>query len=92
MQYNLNVVGQNIAKFRQQRDWTHKELAAKLRLLGCSITRQILANIEARRCVVTDAQIAFFAEVFSIPINDLFSLSRGREMEQRKSCLCSRQP
>jgi transcriptional regulator with XRE-family HTH domain len=72
MQYNLNVVGKNIAKFRQQRGWTQKELAAKLQLLGCNITRQILANVEARRCAVTDAQIAFFAGVFCVPIKDLF--------------------
>jgi len=72
MRYNLNLIGQNIAKFRHQRDWTQEELAAKLQLLGCNITHQILACIETRRCAVTDAQFAICAEVFSVSINDLF--------------------
>jgi ribosome-binding protein aMBF1 (putative translation factor) len=66
MQYNLNVVGQNIVKFRHQRGWTQDELAAKLQLLGCNITRQILANIEIRRCPATDIEIIYFAEVFGV--------------------------
>jgi hypothetical protein len=60
---NLDEVGQNIAKFRDQMGWTKVDLAAKLRLLGCNITHQILADIEKQCCVVTDAQIAFFAPV-----------------------------
>lgn len=73
MQYNnLNVIGQNIAMFRHQRGWTQEELTAKLQLLGCNITHQILACIEARHCVVTDTQIVFFSEVFRIPAEDLF--------------------
>lgn len=90
MQHNLNVVGQNIVKFRHQRGWTQDELAAKLQLLGCNMSRQILANIETRRCAVTDSQIIFLSEVFSIPVKDLFPLSRGREIGQRKSRFDSR--
>ena len=66
MQHNLNVVGQNIVKFRHQRGWTQDELDAKLQLLGCNITRQILANIETRRCPATDIEIMYFAEVFGM--------------------------
>jgi len=74
METNLNVVGQNISKFRLRRDWTREELAAKLQLLGCNITPQILANIETRHCSVTDCQIVFFSEVFGIPAEDLSPL------------------
>ncbi|MGO9584689.1 MAG: helix-turn-helix domain-containing protein [Limisphaerales bacterium] len=80
MQHNLNVIGQNIAKFRHQRGWTRKELSAKLQLLGCNITPQILAEIETGCCVVTDAQIVFFSEVFGIPAEDLFPFkSRSKD-------------
>jgi transcriptional regulator with XRE-family HTH domain len=69
---NLNLVGQNIAKFRLQRGWAQAELVAKLRLLGCNIPLRILAHIESFRCVVTDAHIAIISEVLSVSIKDLF--------------------
>jgi transcriptional regulator with XRE-family HTH domain len=78
---NSNVVGQNIAKFRWKRSWTQEELAIRLQFLGCNITRQILTYIEIRRCIVTDAQIIFFSEVFSVPIKDLFQPVRSRAIE-----------
>ena len=74
MQHNLNVIGQNIVKFRQQRRWTQEELAAKLQLVGCNITPGVLARIESGRCIVTDTQIVFFSEVFDLPIEQLYPL------------------
>jgi transcriptional regulator with XRE-family HTH domain len=72
MRHNVNVIGPNVVKLRYQRGWTQDELAGKLQLLGCNITTQILANIETRRCYVTDAQIVFFAEVFQVTEAELF--------------------
>jgi hypothetical protein len=69
---NLHLVGLNIAKFRHRRGWAQAELVAKLQLLDCNITLRILARIESLRCVVADAQIATFSEVFSVSIKDLF--------------------
>lgn len=45
---------------------------AKMQLLGCYLTRDILANIETGRSIATDRQIQFFADVFRIEIKDLF--------------------
>jgi transcriptional regulator with XRE-family HTH domain len=67
-----NVIGRNVAKFRYQRGWTQDELVGKLQLLGCYMTRDILANIETRRGPATDRQIEFFAEVFRVKEGDLF--------------------
>jgi hypothetical protein len=64
----LNLIEPNIAKLRQKRSWTQKELAAKLQLLGCNITSQILANVETHRWTLTDAQIVLFLEAFHIPV------------------------
>jgi transcriptional regulator with XRE-family HTH domain len=71
-----NVVGPNIAKFRYQRGWTQDELVGKLQLLGCYMTRDILASMETRRCPVSDKQIEFFAEVFGVAVADLFPQKR----------------
>ena len=71
-----NVIGQNVAKFRYQRNWTQEELVAKLQLLGCYMTRDILANIETQRRIVTDIQVRFFAEAFGISLAELFPVKR----------------
>jgi transcriptional regulator with XRE-family HTH domain len=96
MHRDENVIGRNVAKFRYQRGWTQDELVGKLQLLGCYMTRDILANIETQRCPATDKQIEFFAEVFGVNVGDLFPGKRnfsgrivGLEMEipTRRPCL-----
>ena len=72
MHRDANVIGKNVAKFRYQRGWTQDELVGKLQLLGCYMTRDILANIETQRSIVTDKQIEFFAEIFGIKEGSLF--------------------
>ena len=72
MHRDENVIGQNVAKFRYQRGWTQDELVGKLQLLGCYMTRDILANIETQRSIVTDKQIEFFAEIFGVKAGSFF--------------------
>ncbi|MFO1511923.1 MAG: hypothetical protein U1F83_03260 [Verrucomicrobiota bacterium] len=76
MHRDENVIGQNVAKFRYQRGWTQDELVGKLQLLGCYMTRDILANIETQRSIVTDTQIEFLAEIFGIKEGSLFPEKR----------------
>ncbi len=95
MHRDENVIGRNVAKFRYQRGWTQDALVGKLQLLGCYMTRDILANIETQRGPATDRQIEYFAEVFGIKEGDLFPGKRhlngkmvGLEMEvvTRRPC------
>lgn len=95
MHRDENVIGQNVAKFRYQRGWTQDELVGKLQLLGCYMTRDILANIETQRSIVTDKQIEFFAEIFGVKEGSFFPDKRrlsgrlvGLEMEivTRRHC------
>ncbi len=76
MHRDENVIGQNVAKFRYQRGWTQDELVGKLQLRGCYMTRDILANIETQRSIVTDKQIEFFADIFGIKEGSLFPEKR----------------
>ena len=76
MHRDENVIGQNVAKFRYQRGWTQDELVGKLQLRGCYMTRDILANIETQRSIVTDKQIEFFAEIFGVKEGSLFPEKR----------------
>lgn len=72
MHRDANVIGPMVSKLRYKRGWRQDELVAKLQLLGCYMTRDILANIETRRSPVTDTQIEFFCEVFAVKVQELF--------------------
>ena len=72
MTQNANVIGRNVARFRYQKGWSQDLLVTKMQLLGIYITRDILANIETLRSIATDKQIVVFAEVFDVPVGDLF--------------------
>jgi transcriptional regulator with XRE-family HTH domain len=54
MQHDANHIGRKIARLRYQKGWTQNTLVARLQIQQCNITRDILANIELRRCLVTD--------------------------------------
>lgn len=69
---NGNLIGRNVSRLRYQQSWTQEELAAKMQLLGCYTTRDIIANIENRRSSANDKQIAFLAEALNVEIGDLF--------------------
>ena len=69
---NANVVGPTIARLRFQRNWSQEMLAIKMQVKGCDITRDVIANIELRRCVATDAHLMGFMRVFGVRLKDLF--------------------
>ncbi len=77
MRQNANVIGRNVARLRYQNGWSQDLLVTKMQVLGFYITRDILANIETLRSSVTDKQIVIFAEVFCVPVGDLFPPNRN---------------
>jgi transcriptional regulator with XRE-family HTH domain len=76
MRRRANIIGPTVIKFRHQRGWTQEVLVSKLQLVGCYITRDVLANIELQRSIVTDLHLRAFAEVFGVPEGDLFPPKR----------------
>ena len=67
-------------KFRHQAGWTQEVLAARMQLLGCCITRDIIAQIETRRTTVNDKRVMFFAKVFGVEIGRLFPQNFGNKL------------
>jgi len=67
-----NLIGRKIAKLRYTRGWTQDTLVAKLQVLQCDITRDILANIETRRSPASSVHCFFLAKVFGVSIDELF--------------------
>ena len=79
----LNIIGPNVSKLRYQRGWKQDDLVAKLQILGCYMTRDIVANIETRRSPVTDIQIEFLCQIFGVKVQELFPL---RTQPNRNRC------
>jgi hypothetical protein len=71
---DANVIGRKVAKLRFQHEWTQDTFVAKLqvRFPDLKITRDILANIETKRCVSTDKHTYAFALVLGVEVGELF--------------------
>src|SRR2546426_11067113 len=67
-----NVIGRKVAWWRNRQGWSQEFLVTKLTVIGCYMTRSILASIETQRCPATDAQIEYFAYIFRISKDHLF--------------------
>jgi transcriptional regulator with XRE-family HTH domain len=72
MQHGANHIGRKIARLRYQKGWTQDTLVARLQVLQCNITRDILANIELRRSLVKDEHCSFIAKALGVTIHELF--------------------
>ena len=72
MQHDANLIGRKIARLRYQKGWTQDMLAAKVQVLQCNITRDILANIELRRSLVKAKHCCFIAKALGVTVQELF--------------------
>ena len=61
----LNVVGPEVRKLREQRGWTQGELAAKLQLLGWDTSRESVTRLETQDRRVPDLELYVLARVAS---------------------------
>ena len=72
MRHDANLIGRKVAKLRYNKGWSQDTLVAKLQVLQCNITRDILENIEIQRSVATDKHCFFLAKVLRVSIDELF--------------------
>jgi transcriptional regulator with XRE-family HTH domain len=72
MIHDSNLIGRKVAKLRYKKGWSQDTLVAKLQVLQCNISRDILANIENKRSVATDKHCFFLAKVLGVSIDELF--------------------
>ncbi len=68
---NMNVVSQQVRKYRESKGLSYEELSAKLELMGISIHKQSIYDIECNKRTVKDYELFGFAKVFKIDVNDL---------------------
>lgn len=69
--YN-KALGKNLGELRRKRGLTQEQLAAKMQVLGCDMTRSALAKIEVgQRCLYPD-ELKALKTVLDLSYEDLF--------------------
>ena len=66
-------IGKRIKEYREKAGLTQEELAAKLQIHGCDITRSALAKLEVGQRHFYPADIRALHEILEFDYNDFFS-------------------
>lgn len=70
----MNMVGDNVKKFRKLRKMSQQELANKLELMAIYICRGSISRIEDKSRTVTDIELYGIAKVLDVGICELFEI------------------
>ena len=68
---NMNVIGNQLRKYRIKKNLSYEVLSAKLELMGISIHKQSLYDIENSKRTVKDYELFGLAHILEIDVNDL---------------------
>ena len=66
-------IGQNIRSLRERARITQEQLAAKLQLCGCDITRSAVAKIEVGQRHLYPDEIILIREILGVSYDDIFA-------------------
>ena len=70
---NMNVIGRLLKEYRIKKGLSYEKLSAKLELMGISIHKQSLYDIENNKRTVKDYELFGIAYVLGIDVNDLLA-------------------
>ena len=68
---NMNVIANLLKEYRTKKNLSYEQLAAKLELMGISIHKQSLYDIENNKRTVKDFELFGISYVLGIDVNDL---------------------
>ena len=68
----MNLIGDNVKKYRKERKLSQQALSNKLELEGVYVCRGSVSRIEDRSRTVTDIELYAIAEALGVAVNDLF--------------------
>ncbi|MCM1290193.1 MAG: helix-turn-helix domain-containing protein [Corallococcus sp.] len=66
-------IGNNIRMLREQKNMTQDELATKLQLAGCDITRSAIAKIEVGQRHIYPDEIALIKQILNVDFDSIFN-------------------
>ena len=81
---NLNVIGNSLRKHRLEKGLSYEALSAKLELIGISIHKQSLYDIEINKRTVKDYELFALAYILKIDVNDLLEDIRKNFEQENK--------
>lgn len=67
-------IGENIRLLRERKGMTQDEVAAKLQLLGCDITRSAVAKIEVGQRHLYPDEIVLLKQILNVDYDDIFKI------------------
>lgn len=70
---NLNIISRLLRKYRLEKGLSYEKLSAKLDLMGVSIHKQSLYDIEMNKRTVKDYELFAIATALEIDVNDLLT-------------------
>ncbi len=79
-----NIVGSQIRKLRDQKNWSQDELAGHLQRAGWDISRGTLAKIEAELRCVNDEELLMLSRALDVSILGLYPAALLRAPKRRK--------
>lgn len=68
-------IGKNICNLRKLKNMTQDELAAKLQINGCDITRSAIAKIEVGQRHLYPDEIILIKTILNVSYDEIFSLT-----------------
>ena len=68
----MNLIGNNLKKLRQERGWSQQLLSDKLETIAVYICRGSISRIEDKQRTVTYIELYGLASVLGVAISDLF--------------------
>lgn len=68
---NMNVIGRVLKEYRTKQKISYEQLASKLELMGISIHKQSIYDIENNKRTVKDYELFGMAYILGIDVNDL---------------------
>jgi transcriptional regulator with XRE-family HTH domain len=69
---NLNVIGPQVRRLREEKGWTQDRLAAKLQLFGWDTSRVSVTKLESQARRVPDLELFVLAKVLQVTVDELF--------------------
>lgn len=68
---DMNLIGDNVKKFRGIRKMSQQSLSNKLELMGVYVCRGSVSRIEDKSRTVTDIELSAIAEALEVSVLDL---------------------
>ena len=74
---SMNLIGDNVKKYRRLRKMSQQELSNKLELMGVYVCRGSISRIEDKSRTVTDIELFAISQALEVSMLDLIENSKN---------------